>query len=214
MSSNRNSIHRNIKVRIAIFILRNTSSLETYFQAAFRVQSPWSIANSDLKSPNKNLILKEVCYVIDFAPNRALRLISSYCSKQSSSKSDPEKNIEEFVAEILKPEITNPDYILVNIPNETKDYIYYFDSMLLNVKKLLIKYSKTINYKKHTIRTFDDIITYNGDKYILDSVILQNTNIEVLVKTREDKAIFYFYLFLYLFVQTRSLMLPICPYQN
>jgi hypothetical protein len=80
-----------------IFILRNTSSLETYFQAAFRVQSPWSIANSDLKSPNKNLILKEVCYVIDFAPNRALRLISSYCSKQSSSKSDPEKNIEEFI---------------------------------------------------------------------------------------------------------------------
>jgi hypothetical protein len=109
-----------------------------------------------------------------------VNLVKSLAKKDSKLhefiENKMEKNIEEFVAEILKPEITNPDYILVNIPNETKDYMYYFDSMLLNVKKLLIKYSKTINYKKHTIRTFDDIITYNGDKYILDSSLIINYN--------------------------------------
>ena len=36
-----------IKPWSGIFILRNTSSLETYFQAAFRVQSPWTIKDEE-----------------------------------------------------------------------------------------------------------------------------------------------------------------------
>ena len=36
-----------------ILILRNSSRLETYFQAAFRVQSPWTIKNLDSTAPNK-----------------------------------------------------------------------------------------------------------------------------------------------------------------
>jgi len=35
-----------------IFMLRNMSSPETYFQAAFRVQTPWTIHNPDCLSPN------------------------------------------------------------------------------------------------------------------------------------------------------------------
>ena len=61
-----------------IFMLRNASSPETYFQAAFRVQSPWTIRNPDGLSPNEELILKEECYVFDFAPDRALRQIADY----------------------------------------------------------------------------------------------------------------------------------------
>jgi hypothetical protein len=60
-----------VKPWTGIFMLRNSSSPETYFQAAFRVQSPWVINNPDSKSPNKEEILKEECYVFDFAPNRA-----------------------------------------------------------------------------------------------------------------------------------------------
>ena len=33
-----------------IFMLRNLSSPETYFQAAFRVQSPWEVTRDDGKS--------------------------------------------------------------------------------------------------------------------------------------------------------------------
>ncbi len=56
-----------------ILMLRNSSSPETYFQAAFRVQSPWSIKNPDSTSPNQEQIIKEECYVFDFAPDRALQ---------------------------------------------------------------------------------------------------------------------------------------------
>ena len=41
-----------------IFMLRSCSTPETYFQAAFRVQSPWTIKNPDNKSPNKEEVVK------------------------------------------------------------------------------------------------------------------------------------------------------------
>ncbi|MGB9618940.1 MAG: GIY-YIG nuclease family protein, partial [Armatimonadota bacterium] len=64
-----------------IFMLRNCASPETYFQAAFRVQSPWTIVNPEGLSPNDELILKEECYVFDFAPDRALRQIADYACR-------------------------------------------------------------------------------------------------------------------------------------
>lgn len=80
-----------------ILMLRNTSSPETYFQAAFRVQSPWVIKNSDGVSPNEELILKKECYVFDFAPDRALRQIADYSCRLNINESNPEKNVEEFI---------------------------------------------------------------------------------------------------------------------
>lgn len=80
-----------------IFMLRNSSSPETYFQAAFRVQSPWTIKNPDGNSPNKELILKEECYVFDFAPDRALRQIAEYSCRLNINEDDPEKKVEEFI---------------------------------------------------------------------------------------------------------------------
>ncbi|MBS1867934.1 MAG: GIY-YIG nuclease family protein, partial [Acidobacteria bacterium] len=57
----------------SILMLRNLKSPETYFQAAFRVQSPWSIKNPNGDNPNEEEILKPICFVFDFAPTRALR---------------------------------------------------------------------------------------------------------------------------------------------
>lgn len=56
----------------AILMLLNLKSPESYFQAAFRVQSPWSIKNPNGDNPNEEEILKPVCFVFDFAPTRAL----------------------------------------------------------------------------------------------------------------------------------------------
>ncbi len=86
-----------VKPWTGIFMLRNSSSPETYFQAAFRVQSPWVIKNPDSKSPNKEEILKEECYVFDFAPNRALRQIADYACRLNVDESNPEKNVAEFI---------------------------------------------------------------------------------------------------------------------
>jgi hypothetical protein len=78
-------------------MLRNSSSPETYFQAAFRVQTPWEIHNPDGLSPNKKEILKRECYVFDFAPNRALRQIADYSCRLNVKDSNPEKKVEEFI---------------------------------------------------------------------------------------------------------------------
>ena len=86
-----------VKPWTGIFMLRNSSSPETYFQAAFRVQTPWTIKNPDSKSPNAEEIIKQECYVFDFAPDRALRQIADYGCRLNVNESNPEKKIEEFI---------------------------------------------------------------------------------------------------------------------
>lgn len=86
-----------IKPWTGIFMLRNLTSPETYFQAAFRVQSPWTIKNPDGKSPNEEEIMKQECYIFDFAPNRALKQIADYSCKLNLDNSDSEKKIKEFI---------------------------------------------------------------------------------------------------------------------
>lgn len=86
-----------VKPWTGILMLRNSSSPETYFQAAFRVQTPWEIHNPDGLSPNKKEILKHECYVFDFAPNRALRQIADYSCRLNVKDNNPEKKVEEFI---------------------------------------------------------------------------------------------------------------------
>ena len=81
-----------------ILMLRNSSSPETYFQAAFRVQSPWTVRNPDGASPNEEQIIKEECYVFDFAPDRALRQIADYSCRLNVDETSAEKKVEEFIS--------------------------------------------------------------------------------------------------------------------
>jgi len=80
-----------------ILMLRNASSPETYFQAAFRVQTPWVLRNHDPNDPNHEQIVKDVCYVFDFAPDRALRQIADYSCRLNVDESNPEKKVAEFI---------------------------------------------------------------------------------------------------------------------
>jgi hypothetical protein len=86
-----------VKPWTGIFMLRNSSSPETYFQAAFRVQTPWTIKNPDSTSPNVEEIIKEECYVFDFAPDRALRQIADYSCRLNVNENNPEKKVAEFI---------------------------------------------------------------------------------------------------------------------
>ena len=86
-----------VKPWTGIFMLRNSSSPETYFQAAFRVQTPWTVNNPDNISPNKEEILKEECYVFDFAPDRALRQIADYSCRLNVNETNPEAKVAEFI---------------------------------------------------------------------------------------------------------------------
>ncbi len=82
----------------SILMLRNLKSPETYFQAAFRVQSPWSIKNPNGDDPNEEEILKPVCFVFDFAPTRALRQLSEYGIGLSPGEANPENAVRELVS--------------------------------------------------------------------------------------------------------------------
>jgi hypothetical protein len=82
----------------SILMLRNLKSPETYFQAAFRVQSPWSIKNPNGDDPNEEEILKPVCFVFDFAPTRALRQISEYGIGLAPNEPNPENAVKELVS--------------------------------------------------------------------------------------------------------------------
>lgn len=87
-----------VKQWSSILMLRNLNSPETYFQAAFRVQSSWSIKNPDGDDPSKELVLKPACFVFDFAPTRALRQISDYGIGLSPEALNPETAVEELVS--------------------------------------------------------------------------------------------------------------------
>lgn len=87
-----------VKPWTGIFMLRNSSSPETYFQAAFRVQTPWTIKNPTGDDPHRTEILKQECYVFDFAPNRALRQIAEYSCRLNVEETQPEKKVEEFIS--------------------------------------------------------------------------------------------------------------------
>lgn len=82
----------------SILMLRNLKSPETYFQAAFRVQSPWALNNPEGDDPNKQLVWKPVCYVFDFAPTRALRQLSEYAIGLSPGESNPERAVADLVS--------------------------------------------------------------------------------------------------------------------
>ena len=76
-----------------IFMLRNLKSPETYFQAAFRVQSPWEITTG----AGTREIMKHECYMFDFALDRALKQISDYSCRLNVNESNPEKKVAEFI---------------------------------------------------------------------------------------------------------------------
>ncbi len=76
-----------------VFMLRNLKSPETYFQTAFRVQSPWEITDET----GNRTIIKQECYVFDFALDRALRQISDYSCRLDVGDTSPEKKVAEFI---------------------------------------------------------------------------------------------------------------------
>ncbi len=82
-----------VKPWTGVFMLRNLKSPETYFQTAFRVQSPWEIAVDG----GRREILKRQCYVFDFALDRALRQIQDYSCRLNVKEGNPEKKVGEFI---------------------------------------------------------------------------------------------------------------------
>lgn len=82
-----------VRAWTGIFMLRNLKSPETYFQAAFRVQSPWT----ELDDDGLEIVLKEECYIFDFALERALKQAADYSCRLNIAETDPEEKAGEFM---------------------------------------------------------------------------------------------------------------------
>lgn len=83
-----------VKPWTGVFMLRNLDSPETYFQTAFRVQSPWEITVDG----GERQILKKECYVFDFAIDRALKQIEEYASSLNVGETNRERKVAEFIS--------------------------------------------------------------------------------------------------------------------
>jgi len=78
----------------AILMLRSLKSPESYFQAAFRIQSPWSYRQADGTVD----VQKETVYVFEFDPNRALSLVAEYGMKLATTgDTTPQQAIGDFM---------------------------------------------------------------------------------------------------------------------
>ncbi len=74
----------------AILMLRSLKSPESYFQSAFRVQSPWAYRDAE----GGLEVRKPTCYVFEFDPNRALHLLAEYGIRLASESAEtPEQAI-------------------------------------------------------------------------------------------------------------------------
>lgn len=82
-----------VKPWTGVFMLSNVKSAETYFQTAFRVQSPWTVKDDD----GNMQIVKNECYVFDFALDRALTMVSDYSTQLSPEKKGPEQKVGDFI---------------------------------------------------------------------------------------------------------------------
>lgn len=85
-----------------IFMLRGIQSPEGYFQSAFRVQTPWT---EKVVEDGREVreIVKPTCYVFDYDPNRALRLIADYHGRLGGVLDEaPARSAEESLREFLR----------------------------------------------------------------------------------------------------------------
>jgi hypothetical protein len=76
----------------SIFMLRSLRAPESYFQAAFRVQSPWVEGGK---------VRKETCYVFEFDPNRALGLVALYGTELANNAAEPGVTQASVLGELI-----------------------------------------------------------------------------------------------------------------
>lgn len=77
-----------------VFMLRNLNSPETYFQTAFRVQSPWETVDEH----GNREVIKQECYIFDFALERALHQINDYSCRLKVDETSPEQKVRDFIS--------------------------------------------------------------------------------------------------------------------
>lgn len=140
----------NIPEWTGIMFLNNTNSPSSYLQAAFRAQTPFS---------DKKMGMKTNAYIFDFAPDRALTVMTS-AAKLNSGVGKKNTNIQREQMQ----KFINFLPILGETGNGMK--IYNVDSLLTKLKKV---------YAEKAVRTgFEDDSLYSDELLTLTDTDLQD----------------------------------------
>ncbi len=182
-----------VKAWSGIFMLKDTKSPETYFQSAFRVQTPWSVrrVESSLDSslrykdldtkPNdigEQLVIKECCYIFDFAPNRALAQITDYATRLNESGKSPSECVGEFIqflpvlmydGNMLK-EINAQDLLDFSISGQAGSMLArkFESAMLVNVDNATLE---RLLASKEALATLEKIESFRGLSKDVEKII-------------------------------------------
>lgn len=173
-----------------IFILRNLKSPETYFQAAFRVQSPWEIIDDN----GDKQIIKNECYVFDFALDRALRQISDYSCRLNVDESNPEKKVAEFISFLpvlaydgsTMKQINAQDILDIAMAGTSATLLAkrWESALLVNVDNETLK--RLLNNKEalDALMRIEGFRSLNSD---IETIINKSEKIKKAKKEKEDK---------------------------
>jgi hypothetical protein len=181
----------------SILMLRNLKSPETYFQAAFRVQSPWVTKNPDGDDPNREVIRKPICFVFDFAPTRALRQLSEYGRGLSPGELNWEKAVADLVS--FLPVLAYNDAVMKQIDaGEILDWALAGTSATLLARKW--QSALLVNVDNETLRgvlnnpeamaAVERIEGWRtlGDN-VIETIISKSEKIKELKKTAKDRGL-------------------------
>ena len=140
----------NVEEWSGVFFLNNTESPTTYLQAAFRAQTPFN---------HEKMGVKRNCYIFDFAPDRALKIMSEsvgLTSKKGKINTTEQKEKLENLLNFLP--------ILGQAGNVMKEYSV--DKMMTQLKKV---------FAEKAVRSgFEDSSLYNDELMKLNDVDLQD----------------------------------------
>lgn len=185
-----------VKPWTGIFMLRNLKSPETYFQAAFRVQSPWTIKNPDGQHPNQVEILKKECYIFDFAPTRALRQIADYsCSLNPEESKSPETSVGEFIHFLpvlaydgsSMKQVNATDVLDIASAGTSATLLAkrWESALLVNVDNLTLKNLMNNQQAMDALMSIEGFRSLNRD---LETIINKSEHVKDLKKENEGKA--------------------------
>lgn len=140
----------NVKEWTGVFFLNNTESPTTYLQAAFRAQTPFS---------HEELGIKQNCYVFDFAPDRALKIMS-----ESIGLTSKKGKINSFEQKEKMTKMLN--FLPIIGQSGNKMIEFSVDKMLTQLKKV---------YAEKAVRSgFEDNSLYNDNLLGLGEVELSD----------------------------------------
>lgn len=185
-----------VKPWTGIFMLRNLKSPETYFQAAFRVQSPWTMTNLDGRHPNQVEILKKECYIFDFAPTRALRQIADYsCSLNPEEEKSPEASVGEFIHFLpvlaydgsSMKQVNATDVLDIASAGTSATLLAkrWESALLVNVDNLTLKNLMNNQQAMDALMSIEGFRSLNSD---LETIINKSEHVKELKKETEGKA--------------------------